>query len=323
MKEEHIHPIRYVALHTGLKPHLIRTWEDRYGVVHPKRTRGNRRLYCDSDVRRLRLLKSVVDSGHNISSVAPLPDEELARLLSREADARPPWEAPAGTPAGGPVPDGVDGGAGRVVEEALHHVVQLDAVSLERLMGGAAVAMPRQAFLQDVVMPLFKRIGEMWRDGKLKIVCEHMASIVVRSMLYDMLRVSAVGETAPGIVIATPVGHWHELGALASALAALESGWRVYYFGPNLPSEEIVYAVKKLEARVLALSLSHHLDDNVLAGEMAKIRRLAGAGLRIIVGGGGAAASIKAFLDIHAMVVNDLEEFRRKLEIFSSEESDG
>ena len=61
MNQEHIHPIRYVALRTGLKPHLIRTWEDRYGVVRPHRTRSNRRLYCDGEVHRLKLLKAVVD----------------------------------------------------------------------------------------------------------------------------------------------------------------------------------------------------------------------------------------------------------------------
>jgi methanogenic corrinoid protein MtbC1 len=208
------------------------------------------------------------------------------------------------------------------VAQALGHIVQLDAPSLEKLLSAAAVELPRQAFLQTVIMPLFMRIGEMWREGKIKIVCEHMASVVVRSMLYDMMKMSVVAETAPGIVVATPVGQWHELGALASALTALESGWRVFYFGPNLPSEEIVYAVKKLDARVLALSLSHRLDDNRIEGEMRRIRQMAGGRLHIIVGGGVAAASSRLFRAVRAIVVNDLEAFRSKLESLSRGEKD-
>ena len=89
-------------------------------------------------------------------------------------------------------------------------------------------------------------------------------------MLWDMLRSIEISETAPRIVVATPVGHWHELGALIAALAASESGWRALYFGPNLPSEEIVYAVKKLGAQALTLCLSHSLNDQKIPIELSR-----------------------------------------------------
>lgn len=313
MSTKSIHPIRYVALQTGLKPYLIRAWEERYGAVRPRRSGNRRRLYCDDDVRRLKLLKAAVDCGHNISSVAALGDGELVLVVERAGgeSVRVDSLAAAGR---GKILDGRQGGVRQVVETALSHIVQLDAVSLEKALGAAAVEMPRQSFLQFVVLPLFQKIGELWRDGKLKIVNEHMASIVVRSMLWDMLRAVEVSRTAPGIVIATPVGHWHELGALASALAASESGWRVYYFGPNLPSEEIVYAVKKLGAKVLALSLCHRLGDNKLVLELMKIRRLAGSSLPLFIGGAGVEAVKETLVEIRAVIVEDLAVFRTELE---------
>jgi hypothetical protein len=110
------------------------------------------------------------------------------------------------------------------------------------------------------------------------------------------------------------VGHWHEFGALASPLTASESGWQVFYFGPNLPCEEIAFAVKKLDVKVLALSLCHKLNDNNLTKELKKLRRLIGRHVTFFVGGSGAIALKKKLEAFHAIVLNDLGIFRDRLE---------
>lgn len=313
MSTEFLLPIKYVARHTGLKPYLIRTWEERYAVVRPKRSSSNRRLYSDDDIQRLRLLKLAVDGGHNISYVASLDDEDLLLLVERANHLKNSVDHPEAAKS--------SAGLGRqqyefqqTVELALSHIVQLNSALLEKVLSDAAVEMTRQTFLQFVIMPLFEKIGELWRDGNLKIINENMASIVVRSMLWDMLRAVQVSDTAPKIVIATPLGHWHEFGALASALAASESGWQVFYFGPNLPSEEIAFAVKKLGARALVLSLCHRLNDNKLGIELQKIRRLVGRRLPFFIGGPGSVAANKTIISINAVVVNDLRAFRDRLD---------
>jgi len=200
------------------------------------------------------------------------------------------------------------------IEKALFHIIRLNPSALEQELNDAAVDMPRQFFLQSVVLPLFERIGALWRRGKLKTINEHMASVVVRAILWDMLRSVHISETAPKIVVATPVGHWHELGALASALAASESGWRVFYFGPNLPADEIAYATKKLNVKALALSLCHQLNDNRLGAELKKIRRLVGNDLSIFIGGAGTESVRKTIMQIRAVSGIDLGGFRDELE---------
>jgi methylmalonyl-CoA mutase cobalamin-binding subunit len=137
-------------------------------------------------------------------------------------------------------------------------------------------------------------------------------------MLTEMLRAAVVSSRAPKIIIATPVGHWHELGALSAALAAAESGWQVVYCGPNLPADEIAYAVVRLRAQALALSLSHALDDNRLAAELQLLRRLVGELLPIFVGGGGAVAARTPIGRIQATVCSDLGELRDQLDRLSS-----
>lgn len=315
------HPIRYVARHTGLKPYLIRTWEMRYRAVCPKRSGSNRRLYSDEDVQRLKLLKMAVDCGHAISSVVPLTNQELLSLVERDRNDSPqPYKA--GSVASTMSQEEAPNVIAHTVESALAHIVELDPDALESVLSEAAVEMPRQAFMQRVIVPLFTLIGELWRAGELKIVHEHMASVIVRSMLWDMLRTIEIAENAPRIVVATPVGHWHEFGALASALAASESGWQALYFGPNLPSEEIVYAVKKLDAQALTLCLSHSLNDKKIPIELSRIRRSMGRRIPIFIGGIGADSVRKTAVEINAVIVNDLVSFRDQLDRFMREVRD-
>ena len=68
---------------TGISQHVLRVWEKRYGVVEPLRSNNQRRLYSDSDVRRLTLLKSLVDRGHAIGSIADLDDASLESRLQQ------------------------------------------------------------------------------------------------------------------------------------------------------------------------------------------------------------------------------------------------
>lgn len=304
--------IKYVSLQTGLKPYLIRSWEARHSAICPKRSSSNRRVFSDEDINRLILLKRAVAAGQTISNAARMSDSDLTLMVMQGAGSHTPdgW-----FPSQRPdhfVYRGSD--VTRIVDEALTQVIHLDPSSLEKVLAGASVEMPRLSFLQRVILPLFQKIGELWRIGRLKTINEHMASVVVRSMLWDMLRAVEVSGYAPRILVTTPAGQWHEFGALASALAASESGWRVHYFGPDLPSEEIAYAVWQLDARALVLSICHRMNDHRLAAELQNIRRLAGGQLLIFVGGPGAAAARKTLARIDAFTGDDLGAFRDRLE---------
>lgn len=309
--------IKYVAQVTGLKPYLIRTWELRYSAVCPRRTPTKRRIFTEREIRRLKLLKHAVAGGHTISAVAGLSDDDLEALV-----AKPPFAASAAASGrSAPLPSLVDQPTNsqeqqcaEMVNQALNYVMRLDAVALERVLTSAAIELPRQAFLQQVVTPLFEQIGVMWKEGRLKVVNEHMASSVVRAQLWDMLRTAPVANTAPTTLVATPTGHWHECGALASALAAAESGWRVLYYGPNLPADEIAYVVKKMNVRVLILSLSHCLNDGDFMAELRQIRRLVGDPLPILVGGAGASGEVVALTTINVEYLESLDRLRSRLE---------
>jgi len=300
------HAIGFVAHRTGIPPDLLRAWERRYGVVSPARGPRGRRLYSDADVERLTLLRRAVDAGRRIGDVAGMDGAELAALVEedRRVMASNPEHHVAITP--GP---GTSVKASAYLDAALACVAALDHVGLEEVMDEAAVALGRRALRRELLAPLLERVGEDWYGGRLRVAHEHLLSAVLRGVLEPMHRDAALSETAPRVVITTPSGEMHELGALMAAAAAVERGWHVVYLGPNLPAEEIAGAARQAAARAVALSLVHNPGNAQIANELRNLRRLVGEGLPIYVGG-ATASSYDAVLDELGIIrVNGAEDF--------------
>ena len=68
----------------GVPVETLRVWERRYGVVGPRLSSGRQRLYSSADIRRLTLIKRLVDIGHPIGVIAVLPGDALLAMLTTE-----------------------------------------------------------------------------------------------------------------------------------------------------------------------------------------------------------------------------------------------
>jgi MerR family transcriptional regulator, heat shock protein HspR len=69
----------------GMHPQTLRIYEQK-GLVRPKRTAGNTRLYSDSDVERLKLIQRLTtDLGLNLAGVERVlhMEDELQRMQRR------------------------------------------------------------------------------------------------------------------------------------------------------------------------------------------------------------------------------------------------
>ena len=87
-QEEEFFEISAVARLTGISSHVLRVWERRYGVVEPHRSDSKRRRYTRDDIQRLSLLKTLVDNGHAIGTIAKLGTAQLEERLSNALEAR-------------------------------------------------------------------------------------------------------------------------------------------------------------------------------------------------------------------------------------------
>jgi DNA-binding transcriptional MerR regulator len=64
---------------SGVPVGTLRIWERRYAVIGPRLSTGRQRLYSMADIRRLTLIKQLVDMGHPIGTLASLGSDELLR----------------------------------------------------------------------------------------------------------------------------------------------------------------------------------------------------------------------------------------------------
>lgn len=306
--EEHGHTIGVVTRRTGLSTHVIRVWERRYGAVAPRRTSTNRRLYSDGDIERLRLLQQATSAGHSIGQIAALSMERLSELVRQDAPQLPAPRSPGAEPTAARAPEDY-------VSVCMDMVARLDAPGLESQLSQAAVDLSQQTLLEQIVDPLMNRIGDLWQTGALRVADEHLASAVVRTFLGSLQNLRRGVASGSGIVVTTPAGQMHEVGAMMVAATATAVGWRTAYLGPDLPAEEICGATRRHGASTVALSLVYPLDDPQIPGELRRLRRGLGDDVRIIVGGRAAASYAGALEEIGALVISDLGHLRELLSL--------
>jgi DNA-binding transcriptional MerR regulator/methylmalonyl-CoA mutase cobalamin-binding subunit len=298
------HSIKTASRLTGLSPHLIRIWEKRYEAVAPERTPTNRRLYTDAEIERLRLLRQATEAGHSIGNIATLPVERLNTLVAK-----------AGLHAGSaPAVPGVVAPAQEFHGACLAAVQQLDSRGLEETMRRAVVALGHQGLLRQVVTPLAQTIGELWRTGAVTAAHEHFLTAALKVFLGRLSGQFSHSSNAPRIIVATPTGQLHELGAVIVNAAAAQIGWQTTYLGASLPAAEIAGAAAQSHARAVALSIVYPEDDPALPQELINLRRFLPAETKILVGGRAARAYLDTLGQIGAIFTESVEEFCDQLD---------
>ena len=280
------HPIEVAARRSGLTKDVLRAWERRYQAVTPGRTPSGRRLYSDDDVDRLRLLAGVTSAGRSISSVAGRPTAELAELAREDRDV-PSRVAVGGSASRGGMPAraAADGTAAAcLLEDCLAAVEAVDPGTLHAVLQRALLTLGPLEFIQGLAGPLMRLVGDRWVGGALDPGQERVASNGVREALWQMIGGLQPGAPVGKILVATPSGQRHELGAMLAAATAAADGWEVLYLGADLPMEDIARAAERAGVEVVALSLVFPTDDPDLPDAFARLRSLL-PGMAILVGG--------------------------------------
>ena len=307
MTDQHKHGIKTVAIQTGLTQFTIRAWENRYDVVTPLRTATNRRLYSDADISRLTLLRLATEAGHSIGCIANLPTEELLERIGTEGTI-------AQSPAIAKEVVSQETSVRFYIASCIAAVKQFEAQALESTLFAASTAFSQPVFLEKLIAPLMQEIGEQWKAGTLRIAHEHLATAVVRTLLGNICQRADVSASMPNLVVATPRGQLHEIGALIAGTTAASQGWKVTYLGPNLPAEEIIGCAAQNEAKAIGLSIVYPIDDPHIANELRKIRRGIQEDVALFVGGAGSIAYDSIINATGAVRINDMPTFRTELE---------
>jgi len=297
------YPIKVVSQMTGLSEFVIRAWEKRYDAVVPSRTETNRRLYSEENIEKLRLLNEAVQKGHNIGGIANLSIPDLKLMLEKERSTMKKH-----------LSEEVTSDVDSLLDVCVEAVKTYDARELETILLKASSKLSQPQLIENLVVPLVYKLGELWHEGIIRVANEHLATAVIRSFLANIIEQNEPDENAPILISATPRGQDHELGAMIVGVTAAPLGWKVIYLGPNLPVEEIAAVADSLEAKVIALSIVYPGDDQQLKLDLQNLKRILPQNTSVIIGGRASADYLDIIDEIGATHIKDTKRLRLELD---------
>lgn len=267
------HRIHRVAKLTGLSKDVIRVWERRYSLVKPLRSANRYREYTDEDVALFRFLKEEVGRGQTIGGLATEGRDSLLQRMRANSVPKQQDLTPHRS----------------LLDELISRLDPLDKSRFEQQLNAAIAVIPFEEAVQRILLPLQRRVGELWHEGRVNIAVEHYVTKVIQQKLFSVMNQLPVNEFGPRVVIACPEGEYHEIGAQAATYLAAARGCHVYYLGPNLPLADLEALCERVRPDLILLSLTETQSDNAALRLLHGLRALSQS-WHVAVGGKGACA---------------------------------
>lgn len=257
-------PVGAVSERLGIAAPTLRSWDRRHGVGPSLRTSGNHRRYTELDIRRVELMSRLTAQGVPAQSAA---DSVLAMDAPSIVER---LHAATGSGAEVAGDDGGDGdsadrgarGAGRPDGFADDAELVESIVSAARALDPRTMALLYRQVLRrrevgrawvEVFAPALRRVGDLWREGRLGVQAEHLTSELLQSELRAVVRANRLRVAGQPVVLASADDEQHHLPLLALEAELARNGVASLFLGPRVPAEALVSALRESRARAVFL----------------------------------------------------------------------
>ena len=137
-------------------------------------------------------------------------------------------------------------------------------------------------FYEKILRPAMYDIGGLWRDGKLDVGSEHVASNTVTRLIESMNTKIKPKAKAKTILICTPDGEYHIIPCLMIETYLTLRGYNVINLSPSIPTKSLINHVDKEKPDLVLVSIT--LDEHMKSG-MQLIKNIKKLKIPVIVGG--------------------------------------
>ena len=286
--EEPAFSIAAVERDTGLSKDTLRVWERRYGFPAPARDMNGERLYPQSQVDKLRLIRRLLDNGHRPARIVSAPIDALASLLEV-----------ARTQCATPIAQDPDMGLLQCV--CLHRSAELAAGLRQALMKQGL-----QRFVVETVAPLAAAVGEAWLRGDVEVPDEHLFTEQVQNLLRGAIGAQAGNSGRPRVLLTTLPDESHGLGLLMVEAMLVPEGAACVSLGTRTPLADIRNAAMAGGFDVVGLSFSSAYPARQAVDDLAELRANLPAQIALWAGGGAVQGRQKRLAGVR--VVENLED---------------
>lgn len=257
--------IAQLAQFSGIKPHTIRIWEQRYGALTPNRSEGNTRFYDNNQLRRLLNLVSLSATGYKIAKLSPLSDKELFKLVEAQKEISKSAINEL------------------FISQILAAGIEYNEALFEKIFSHCILKFGLKDTYLEIIYPSLVRLGILWSSGSLPPAQEHFLSNLYRQKLLtaiDSLPVAA--EKQDSWLLFSREDEFHEMGLLFAHYLLKSAGKKVIYLGTNVPLTSISDCVSATKVENALFFLVHNENVDEINNYIDKLQKEL-RGKRIVV----------------------------------------
>ena len=147
----------------GIKAHTIRIWEQRYGLIKPKRTKTNIRYYMDADLKLLLNIALLNRNGTKISKIASMSEMEIAEKVATISE--------------------IDFEGGAQLDALTLSMIEMDEVKFDRILTTNIRQLGFEKTMLEVIYPFLDKLSLLWLTGSINPAQENFISNLIRQKI--------------------------------------------------------------------------------------------------------------------------------------------
>ena len=282
--------IRDLENFTQIKAHTIRIWEQRYGLLSPKRSSTNIRYYTENDLKKILNINLLYNQGYKISKIALLSEVEIIEHTTSFLHDFPENNR----------------------SEIDQLTLMILAFNKSGIINFIEKALDRQEmddFYQNIIIPLLDKIGDLWQVGSMDIAHEHFFSGIFRQTILSRIDKLTVNKNcSKKAILFLHEQEEHEFGLLMYYYLFKRKGYECYYFGQKVPLEDINSAYERINPEYVITTFTSKLDKKQLGRITSELFKMSSKS-QIIVSG-AQINTFKYLLPKEFHTLNSLAEFK-------------
>lgn len=219
--------IKDIEALTGIKCHTLRIWEQRYGIVVPKRSDTNIRYYDDYDLKTLLNISVLNDNGFKISEIAKLTSDEISEKVLEISQSGNEFKIH--------------------IRSFISAMLSFDETGFHKLMNTYILQFGLEETFLKIVFPFLQEVGLLWQVGTIQPSHEHFVSNIIKQKLYVAIdgQVGKYTANRKRFLLFLPELEKHSLGLLFANFLIRARGHEVLYLGQEVPLIDLRDAFEK------------------------------------------------------------------------------
>lgn len=216
-----IFSIKDIEAVSGIKCHTLRIWEQRYGIIQPKRTETNIRYYDDEDLRYIINISILNKHGYKISEIAKMTNEQVKEAILKFSDRSAAFDSQ--------------------IKGLVSAMLSFDEYQFHKILTTSVIQMGLEQTMVQVVFPFLTEVGILWQIGSIHPSHEHFASNIIKQKLYVAIdgQVGKFADTRKKFLLFLPEREQHSIGLLFANYLLRSRGQDVLFLGQEVPVDDL------------------------------------------------------------------------------------